>query len=177
MKEMIKRLLDEFPDHPAKKMTDSGSWILTDVGIWVPARTEHLLDLFKKIRLERHRNFIDLGSGDGRVVAAAALFGVQATGIEYDTGLHFVSIRKMQHFPEINRGIKLIKGNYHDYDISGFDMIFVHGDGHVPEELRQKLEYEMRPGAKALFYIYHPQLPGTATLNKKIPVWLYEKKS
>ncbi len=175
MNELEKRLLSEFPDMPGKRMTDGGPWTITDVGIWVPSRVKHLLSLFNKIGLWKHRNFIDLGSGDGRAVLAAALFGVHATGIEYDLGLHFVSRRKLEKFPELRRSVNMVRGDYHDFGISGFDVVFIHPDGSVPEELRRKCESEMS-GAKAIFYIYHPQLAGTRALDRKIPAWIYEKK-
>ena len=40
-----------------------------------PSGTQDIYDFFVKIKLERYKNFIDLGSGDGKVVLIASLFG------------------------------------------------------------------------------------------------------
>jgi SAM-dependent methyltransferase len=61
---------------------------------WVPtppALVEKMLDL---ARLTPGDRFVDLGSGDGVLVIAAAKRGVRARGIEYDRGLVELSKRR-----------------------------------------------------------------------------------
>lgn len=61
---------------------------------WVPtpsALVEKMLDLAKVTPEDR---FVDLGSGDGVLVIAAAKRGARARGIEYDRGLVELSKRK-----------------------------------------------------------------------------------
>ena len=56
-------------------------------GFWGISVCEEVFELFKKLRLRYYNNFLDLGSGDGRVAAIASLF-TNATGIESDKELY-----------------------------------------------------------------------------------------
>ena len=40
----------------------------TEVGFWGTAACDDVFELFQKINLSKFKNFIDLGSGDGKVV-------------------------------------------------------------------------------------------------------------
>ncbi|MDQ7020887.1 MAG: hypothetical protein Q9M91_03500 [Candidatus Dojkabacteria bacterium] len=56
-----------------------------------PSRVKHLKEAFQKLGLEvtKSTNFVDLGSGDGRVVVWAARMGMKSTGIELNPFLTF----------------------------------------------------------------------------------------
>ncbi len=55
--------------------------------VWVPS-PDPLVDTMLEIAAVTHRDVVmDLGSGDGRTVIAAALLGARAIGIEYDPEL------------------------------------------------------------------------------------------
>ena len=61
--------------------------------VWVPSPTSMVEKLLDMARLTPQDYVIDLGSGDGRSVIAAAKRGARAHGIEYDAGLVEVSRR------------------------------------------------------------------------------------
>ena len=56
---------------------------VTSRGVWATSTAPAVYELFRFIRLEKHRLLIDLGSGDGIVVCIASLF-TTAIGIEID---------------------------------------------------------------------------------------------
>src|SRR5713101_3207843 len=56
-------------------------------GLFYPSILEDLLPAFQAV-LRPGTRFLDLGSGDGRVVFMAAFLGAQASGVEYDHDLH-----------------------------------------------------------------------------------------
>ena len=58
----------------------------TAKGFWGYSIAEEVYELFKKIKLEQYKSFVDLGSGDGKVVLIASLF-TKAIGIEIDEEL------------------------------------------------------------------------------------------
>src|SRR3989338_5665975 len=58
----------------------------TDVGFWHGSNIDEIFQLFREIKLDRYKNFLDLGSGDGRVTLIASLF-TSSTGIEFDKNL------------------------------------------------------------------------------------------
>ncbi len=55
-------------------------------GLWAPADCAEVGELFARLRLGGCRRFLDLGSGDGRVVMLASLF-TRAEGVEIDRAL------------------------------------------------------------------------------------------
>src|SRR4029079_5375723 len=61
---------------------------------WVPTPGPLVEKMLDMARLPPHRRLVDLGSGDGVVVIAAAKRGIRAWGIEYDPKLVEFSKRK-----------------------------------------------------------------------------------
>jgi tRNA1(Val) A37 N6-methylase TrmN6 len=99
-----------------------------------------VFELFKKIELCKFKNFIDLGSGDGRVVLIASLF-TSAAGIEYDAELHRKAV-------EIREKLKikanLIRGDFMHHDLSKYDIIFINPDKPFNKGLERKLQSELK---------------------------------
>ena len=60
----------------------------TEKGFWNAAVSDEIYEAFKKIKLDKFKNFLDIGSGDGKVVLIASLFCKKAEGIEIDDFLH-----------------------------------------------------------------------------------------
>ena len=126
----------------------------TDVGIWGAAVTDEVFNLFKKIKLHNFKNFLDLGSGDGKVVMIASLFGLKATGIEYDKWLveNTLKIRNsLMHLPHV-RKTKFLQKNYYDHDFSNYDIVFCNPD----EPMYRNLEGKMLKELKGHLVVYGP---------------------
>jgi protein-L-isoaspartate O-methyltransferase len=164
----LKILLSEFPHH-------SDSSHPTEAGIWAPSDLKVLHRVFEKLNLKPHYRFLDAGSGDGRVAFLATLFCDEVVAIEADPTMHFIATRKLEKYPFLKGRLVVLKDDYLNHNFSAFDIIFSHADGEVTEEFREKCMKEMRPGAMAIFYAYHPSLPNTKVIDKKIPIWLFEK--
>src|SRR3989338_3426833 len=77
----------------------------TDIGYWAVSNCKDVFEFFQKMKLEKYQNFVDLGSGDGRVVLIASLFGVNAIGVEYYPWLIDASLRLKQkiNLPQFSR--------------------------------------------------------------------------
>ena len=60
----------------------------TQKGFWSASIAEEVYNTFKRIDLNKFQNFLDLGSGDGKVVMIASLFCKNAEGVEVDSFLH-----------------------------------------------------------------------------------------
>ena len=60
----------------------------TAKGFWNAAIADEVYKSFKKLRLNKFKNFLDIGSGDGKIVLIASLFCQNAEGIEIDGFLH-----------------------------------------------------------------------------------------
>jgi len=101
----------------------------TEIGFWGVTPLAELYELFRRINLSQYKSFIDLGSGDGRVVLLASLFGIKAMGIEYDPWLVNSSlyIRRKLNLPHFEN-TKLLEEDFMKHDLSLYSMIFTHPD-------------------------------------------------
>src|SRR5262249_28968292 len=89
---------------------------------WVPtplALVEKMLDL---AHLGPDDRFVDLGSGDGVLVIAAARRGAKARGIEYDRGLVELSKRRAQE-AGVSERTKFVRGDIFQTDFSDASVV------------------------------------------------------
>lgn len=131
----------------------------TKLGFWNSSSTKDVFDIFKRIKLHNHKTFLDIGSGDGKVVLIASLFGVNAHGVEIDDFLVAKSLELQRKF-----GIKnasFIKKDFHEHDFSNYDVLFLAPDKPLRRGLEQKLVKELN--GKLILYgpVFHPR-----SLNK-----------
>jgi 16S rRNA A1518/A1519 N6-dimethyltransferase RsmA/KsgA/DIM1 with predicted DNA glycosylase/AP lyase activity len=102
-----------------------------------------------KINLQKFKNFIDIGSGDGKVVLIASLFEIDAVGIEFDKKLIDVGIKIQK---KLGLKAKFIQGDFLKHDLSEYDFIFINPDKSFEFGLEEKLLNEMHPKAKLFVY-------------------------
>lgn len=130
-------------------------------GLFYPSLLEEYLPAFTA-EVRPGRRFLDLGSGDGRVVFLAAALGADATGIEYDRPLHDMAreARRRLRRTVPARRATLKQGDFLEEDVSRYDVIFYFGDGsYLQDRMLAKLAREMRPGA-TLLLAHVPEDPG-----------------
>lgn len=171
----LKQKYDDF----YKSFYDRGSIPVgdTEKGIWGAAITDHIFEFFKKIKLQNYKTFIDLGSGDGKVVLIASLFGVKATGIEFDKDLIETSVAIRD---ELGLSADFIRGDFFKQDFSGYDIIFMNPDKSFKLKLENKLMKEMKKDAKLFIYnnIFLPNLlkKGKTYWFEQVPIIEYSKE-
>lgn len=148
MKEKFNQLQAEYDNYDKLVMSNFRMLVRdTEKGIWGPANIGACFRLFKKIGLKG--GFIDLGSGDGRIVLVASLFG-SATGIEFSPGLVKVGEEIRD---KLGLKASFITGDFLKYDLSKYDVIFINPDTGFENGLEDKLLKEMKPGA--CLYVYN----------------------
>ncbi|MEW6616199.1 MAG: class I SAM-dependent methyltransferase [Thermodesulfobacteriota bacterium] len=147
-------------------------------GIFVPTRIKdpNVLTAFNKV-LKPGVHFLDLGSGDGRVVFLASLFGAASTGIEFDEDIFNSSLKareKLSKRFDLSK-TELIRGDFFDADFSGYDVIYYFMSGSFEEKrLEDKLAKELKPGAILVGYIEHEafkELNSAGRIGKRITVY------
>jgi hypothetical protein len=101
----------------------------TGIGYWGTTPLLELRELFTRLSPQGYKRMIDLGSGDGRVVLLASLFGIEAHGIEFDPWLVNSSlfIRRKLDLPSFEQ-TKFREGNFMHHDISGYDLVYTSPD-------------------------------------------------
>src|SRR3989344_4233275 len=111
----------------------------TEKGIWGPSSISNVFELFKKIKLDKYKNFLDIGCGDGRVVLVASLF-TNATGIEFDKELIETGNKIKQ---KLNLKAHLIQDDFYNHDFSKYDIIFTNPDTGFYNGMEDKLLKEL----------------------------------
>ncbi len=132
----------------------------TSVGYFAGARIDDIHEIFEKLRLEKYKKFIDLGSGDGRVVLMAATY-TSAEGVELDDELFATALRMQKKLGTENAVLK--KAVFHqknyltDIHLGEYDIIFINPDSRL-YELEKKLRQEMKKDAILIVYnaVYRP---------------------
>lgn len=93
--------------------------------------------------------FYDLGSGDGRLVIAAALRGAIAYGIEIDFLRYWYS-RSWIKLLRLDQTAKIIRENFFDINLSHADVVCLFLLQETNEKLEKKLEKELKPGTRVV---------------------------
>lgn len=147
MKSKFLEIKKAFENHDIS-MKESFSMFVRDTekGIWGPANMETCFELFKKIKLSG--KFIDLGSGDGRIVLVASLF-CSAAGIEFTQGLVEIGEKIKK---DLGLKAEFIVGDFLKLDLSNYDVIFINPDQGFHKGLEDKLLKEMKPDARLFLY-------------------------
>lgn len=122
--------------------------LITAKGIFAASDLEALVVPFTSL-LKPNLKFIDLGSGDGRVVFLASLFGVEATGIEFDPDLYEISMTAMKSLSDVIDTGKshFIQGDFLQHDFSKYDIFYLCAGTNDESALKKKLSVEMKPGS------------------------------
>ncbi len=141
----------------------------TSKGIFGVSDLEILNKFFETIKLKG--NFLDLGSGDGRVVFLASLF-CNATGIEFEKELVDLSEKYKK---ELNFNCEFICDDFENLDFSKYDVLFSFSDNFFSEKFVEKLKKEF----KGTLYVYQgvflPELKKGKTIwIEQIPIISYE---
>ena len=89
----------------------------------------------------------DLGSGDGRIVIAAARRGARGVGIELDPSLVAESTRNAKNAGVAGR-VQFIEGDIFRTDVSAATVVTLYLLSSINERLRPKLLRELKPGAR-----------------------------
>ena len=123
----------------------------TGKGFWGHAIAEEIFEAFKKLKLNKFKSFIDLGSGDGKVVLIASLFCKRAVGIEIDNELHRKAL-EIQNKLLIPNAI-FYNNDFFAHSISEFDAVFTYPDQPMERGLEEKLLNELN--GKLIHYGHH----------------------
>lgn len=142
MKEKYSQVKEKY-DQYYKFLLQDGQFLFKDTkdGSWGVSITEEVFELFDKLNLSQYNSFLDLGSGDGKVVLLASLF-CKAVGIESDDELYEIS-HKMKKKLQIHNATFLHR-NYFNHDFSQYDVIYILPDKPFRRGLQAKLQEELK---------------------------------
>ena len=115
-----------------------------------PAVVEAMLDLAGLAPGER---LLDLGSGDGRVVLAAARRGALALGIEIDSA-RVAEARRAARAAGLSARARFRRGDLFAAPLGEAEVITLYLLGHVNDWLGPRLRAEARPGTRIVSHAF-----------------------
>lgn len=140
---------------------------------YVPIKNRALKKMIELAAVKPGQFAADLGSGDGRIIVALARAGAIAYGYEINPILVWWSRRKIKKENLAGKAF-ICQKSFWDEDLSGFNVIALFGIRKIMKELGEKLDRELKPGAKVISYGF--SFPDWQYSKKEEAVFLYEKK-
>jgi len=140
--------------------------------VWVPtpqALVEKMLDL---AQVTPSDIVIDLGSGDGRTVIAAAKRGARAIGVEYNPDMVALSYRNAEKEGLKNK-VEFVNGDLFEYDFSKATVLTMFLLPDINLRLRPQI-LDMRPGTRVVsntFTMGEWTPDDTATIDDESTHW------
>ena len=98
-------------------------------------------------KVGRDDRLIDLGSGDGRIVIAAAQRGAEALGIELDPSL-VMKARRAAKEAGVEKRARFLEGDLFAHNLSGATVVTLYLFPDANLALRPKLLEELKPGTR-----------------------------
>ncbi len=113
----------------------------------------------------------DLGSGDGRIVIAAAeKYGARGVGVEIDPTLIEESIRSAREAGVSDR-VRFVRGDFYETDIGEASVVTLYLFEETNAKLKPILLEQLPPDARIVTYKY--RIPGWTPLKQEKRVFLY----
>ena len=117
---------------------------------FVPTETGLVERVMELGKVKKGDVFYELGSGDGRMIIAAALRGAKAYGVEIDR-LRVWYSRAWLWFLRL-KNAQIIKKDFFKTDLSMADIVFLFLLPETMEKIKPKLKKELKPGARIVSY-------------------------
>jgi cyclopropane fatty-acyl-phospholipid synthase-like methyltransferase len=121
---------------------------------WQPTDMRRVRRMLEMARVQPGEVVYDLGCGDGRIVICAVReFQAKAVGIELNPWLFCVALLRV-FFLGLRPRARIIFGNIFSVDLRAADVVTLFLFEHVNEALKEKLERELKRGARIVSYVW-----------------------
>lgn len=141
-------------------------WTWLRVTPYYPSSLKRLDRLYTSgvVPFKPNSRFIDLGSGDGKVVAWAHAKGLNAHGLEINPFISLAS--RLRLLTLRNSGLKIFNKNVVHHDYSNYDIVYTFLFNDQMERLREKLFTELPNGSVIIFNTFQfPKLEPDVTFE------------
>lgn len=136
---------------------------------FVPMAQKNVRKVLTLASLRPYETLLDLGSGDGRIVLAAAKTGAQCIGVEINPLLYCFSTLRM--WLKKAKNVTIVRQDLWQTDLSHVDVLTVFFIAPKMGKLRAKIQKEMKPGARVVSYGF--RFPDWQFREKDDTVYLY----
>ncbi|MBZ5543926.1 MAG: class I SAM-dependent methyltransferase [Acidobacteriia bacterium] len=125
---------------------------------YVPTPQNVVEAMLKLANVDKYDRVYDLGSGDGRIVIAAAQkFNAEAVGVELDDDLYKQSSARIAELG-LQKRAKILHANMYHVSLRMATVVTLYLLTSVNERLKPILERDLRPGARVVTHDF--QIPG-----------------
>ncbi|KAG4078078.1 hypothetical protein HA402_002129, partial [Bradysia odoriphaga] len=145
---------------------------------YVPATTTQLENILSVLKnSDKSGRLLDIGSGDGRIVVAAAKNGFRSDGVELNPWLVQYS-----RIAALTNGVSSRTGFYRKdlwkFDVSSYQHIVIFGVEQMMAELEKKLNVEMKNDSQIIVCRFPlPNLKASRIIGGGVDtVWVYNIK-
>lgn len=114
---------------------------------FVPSSSQRVASMVALANIQPTELVIDLGSGDGRILIAAARSGARAIGIEINPVLALITKLKVW-WHDLSAQVRVVVGDFRGFSINDADTIFCYYLPGKMAKLEKKIKAEAKPGAK-----------------------------
>lgn len=159
----------------------TAAWAGISAAPWVPTRRKDVKRTLDLAQVKPGEKVYDLGSGDGRLIIAAARdYQAQAIGLEISLFQYLHSRLNLLFSGLKNKSqVKIKYRNFFRYDISEADVVIVFLLQKCYPRLVKKLAKELKPGARVVVHVWplkewKPVKVDRPT-RKDISLYLYKK--
>lgn len=136
---------------------------------YVPAFKQDFEELFNLANVKEGTQFVDLGSGDGKVLLAAAQRGAQVTGYEINPVLWLISTWRLRAY-RTRAKVKL--ASMWRADIAQAEVVYMYLHTRWMNKMECKLKAEATKGTRVVSYVF--TFSGLKQVAKTRNAWVYE---
>lgn len=137
---------------------------------FVPTGRRTIEVMLNLTQLAPGQRLLDVGSGDGRIVVAAAKRGARAHGVELNPWLVWWA-RWRAKFSGVGGRATFTCANLWTTDCSPYEVITLYGLGPMMRKLEEKLQRELAPGARVVSHAF--RFPTWQPVRSEHGVYLY----
>jgi len=140
--------------------------------IWVPTPEKLVEKMLWAAQVTPQDLVIDLGSGDGRMVIAAARMGARSRGVEYNSDMVELARNNAEEAGVADK-VEFIHGDIFEYDFSDATVVTMFLLPSINVKLRPKL-LQMKPGTRIVsnsFAMGDWRPDYKATIQESDPTW------
>lgn len=135
----------------------------------IPSRGSTVKRLLALAEIKPGEQLIDLGSGDGRILFAAAKLGANCTGIEINPFL--ILFTRLRAKICGVKSVRVLRQNLWTADVSNVDVMTIYMVPQYMGKLKAKVLAEMKPGSRIVAAVY--PFPDWEPIKKDRNTFLY----
>lgn len=139
---------------------------------FVPAFSQDLDGLLELAGVGEGTEFVDLGSGNGKVLVAAAKRGAVVTGYEINFVLWLVSLWRLRKFQSSDHSARVYLRSMWQADLSRADVVFMYLHTNWMDKMQSKLVSEAKRGSRVVSYVF--TFSGLKQIHKTRNAHIYE---